>query len=188
MEDRDLFQRNLRRLWASRAGGGVTRCHTWPTLRNQTNAAHTYGVLSIVFCLNPSPTLSLVKWVMQHDLPEFYTGDIPANVKWDNPGFDDIIGRIEERFHEQNNMASFYEFLTEQDKLVFAWADSLELYITCLEEYCMGNTTMLEIMRRVETKLDTIGHHPVGAAILVELLRCKTERRLPWLEENNEDN
>ena len=65
------------RMMASR----VERYHAWPTLHRETVAEHTYGVLRIYCEIFGAPPPEVTQFIVDHDLPEILTGDLPFPVK-----------------------------------------------------------------------------------------------------------
>ena len=83
MVDRSKVMRS--RVMASR----VERYHTWPTLHRETVAEHTFGVLRIyreIFGFGDGHRdLDVIAEIIDHDLDELHTGDLPFPVKMRYP-------------------------------------------------------------------------------------------------------
>ena len=84
-----------------RLAGGVKRWHVQPTLRQQTVAEHSFGVMMLLRqvvdgnVFSDESILNMLLAAMHHDLPELMTGDIPADVKRRHPELDALLNRIE---------------------------------------------------------------------------------------------
>lgn len=132
-----------------RDAGAVTRYHAKRTLRRQTVAEHTFGMLMLLKqVMNPTwPSHGLwriYEAVMHHDLPELITGDMPAPIKRAHPELGPLMEEIESDLHP---LYRDYGLSGEEATLV-KWADRMELVLWCLEEYRMGNTYMADTIRK----------------------------------------
>lgn len=132
-----------------RDAGAVTRYHAKRTHRSQTVAEHTFGILMLLKqVMNPTwPPHGLwriYEAALHHDLPELFTGDVPAPIKRAHPDLGPLMESIEE------GLAPLYQDfgLSEEEAALLKWADRMELVLWCLEEYRMGNTYMGDTVRR----------------------------------------
>lgn len=151
-----------------RDAGAVTRYHAKRTLRTQTVADHTFGMLMLVKQVTnltwpPHQMRRLYEAVMHHDLPELFTGDVPAPIKRAHPELGPLMDSIEE------GLAPLYQdfALSEEEACLLKWADRMELVLWCLEEYRMGNTYMGDTVRRGMGWI-IAGRIPVCASKLTE--------------------
>lgn len=96
----------------------------------------------------------MIKAAIQHDIAEYYTGDIPAPVKWQNVDMRATINRIEAQVNKDLNLNLELD-LEDQRRLVMA--DVLELMWFCLEEMQMGNSYLREVFNRCSTYLKDYG-------------------------------
>lgn len=137
-----------------RNGGETRRYHTWPVLRSQTVAEHSFHV-AMLYSLMASahePTaeepISLgvigLMSALTHDLAEWEMGDLPAPVKRALP--DDADGRsFRETWGvmEQDRLADVgLDWEQHQQPLERRWlklADSMEGCLYCIRERAMGN-------------------------------------------------
>lgn len=102
--------------------GQVRRFHTAIGMKGQSVAEHTFGVCMIVYHISDDPSTLPVHLVdaLYHDLAEYWSADIPAPVKWENPEFKKAFTEIEERiFKEHLNRAP-------SNADIIRWADMLE--------------------------------------------------------------
>lgn len=125
-----------------RDAGAVKRYHVKRTHRTQSIAEHTFGMLMLVkqvIQLSDVPferTAVLYEAILHHDLPELFTGDVPAPIKRVHPELGPLMDSI-----EQQLVPLYAEFeLTAEEGALLKWADRMELVLWCLEEYRMGNT------------------------------------------------
>jgi 5'-deoxynucleotidase YfbR-like HD superfamily hydrolase len=130
-----------------RDAGAVKRYHVKRTHRIQTVAEHTFGMLMLVKQVATDSLLAdgkLYEAILHHDLPELFTGDIPAPIKRVHPELGPLMDSIEEDLkplHQEFN-------LTPEQGALLKWADRMELVLWCLEEFRMGNTYMKPTVAR----------------------------------------
>lgn len=134
-----------------RDAGAVDRYHVKRTIRRQSVAEHTFGVLMLVKQVlegvRPTAVVRLnvvYEAVMHHDLTELFTGDLPGPVKRANPTLALTLGLIEEELYPLHRN---YDLTPEEEALI-KWADRMELVLWCLEEFRMGNTFVADIVAR----------------------------------------
>jgi len=135
------------RIHTLREAGNVTRCHTMTTIKDRTVGHHTFNVLLILLDAVPALcTKRLMQAAMYHDLPELYTGDVPAPAKWDYLDLENALRQAEYDFHKRwfTNVE-----ITHDEKNLLKCADGLELFLYCWEEVRMGNREAASVMRRI---------------------------------------
>lgn len=133
-----------------RDAGAVKRYHVKRTHRTQTIAEHTFGMLMLVKqvagpFLNEARMVNLYEAILHHDLPELFTGDVPAPIKRAHPGLKPLMDSIEE------GLAPLYKNVDDlypEDAALVKWADRMELVLWCLEEVRMGNTNLIPTVSR----------------------------------------
>jgi|6_EtaG_2_1085325.scaffolds.fasta_scaffold21219_2 5'-deoxynucleotidase len=125
------------RLQKIRSGGNVSRYHTIPLIRSQDVAAHSWGVAVVYNILWPDDVGPALVACLYHDCAEFWTGDIPAPVKYHSPAVKEAADKVEEEFRDKYDI-SFD--LDDETKAKIKCADYIELCMRCLEERRMGNT------------------------------------------------
>lgn len=120
-----------------RDAGAVKRFHVKRMHRTQTVAEHTFGMLMLVKQVAPKNVLRVVyDAILHHDLPELFTGDIPAPIKRAHAELGPLLDSIEVGLYPL-----YREFhLTPDEELLIKWADRMDLVLWCLEEVRMGNT------------------------------------------------
>jgi 5'-deoxynucleotidase YfbR-like HD superfamily hydrolase len=142
----------------------VKRYHTLPLIREQTVGDHTARVLVVAFYLaEHTPSMELVSAILEHDGYEFFTGDIPATMKWFD-GFGDHVEVAEKKIDEVFSLNyKSYELLTAEEKLLLKVADTTELCCRCSAEVMMGNRFLAPIFQVGAKYLDNLKKDmPVG--------------------------
>jgi len=133
--------RELEKVKMHRRGGAVTRFHTCTRLQPESNAQHTFGVLCILqgmYTINDEQMpISVMAHVLGHDVPEWFTGDIPAPIKAD-PLIRSGVDHLEERIFLEAGIPQ-KKSLTERHGQLVKLADMLDALMSCTEEYDRGN-------------------------------------------------
>jgi 5'-deoxynucleotidase YfbR-like HD superfamily hydrolase len=80
-----------------------------------------------------------------HDVPEVYTGDVPAPCKWDNPAIKRGLEESEQAYITQYDIP-WPELTAEEVKMV-KLADMLDLVLSSLEELGRGNQYARELVK-----------------------------------------
>lgn len=127
-----------------RDAGAVKRFHTVRTIGNQTVAEHSFNVAMILLKIT-QPSAELLKAALYHDLPEIFTGDIPATTKWRHSSLAHPLSVIEENLIQENQWGII---LTDEEKLLLKYADMLELVLYCAEQMLLGNSHVQPIFAR----------------------------------------
>jgi hypothetical protein len=134
----------------TRLAGQVQRYHTWPTIRKQTIAEHTWQILRIYSCvdeLNVNTALAII----YHDIGEHYTGDIPYPVKAQNPELKKEMDVLELQSWAAQLTAwevPHIHALDIADKKFFKLVEIIEMAEFGLDEVCLGNSHGLLIADR----------------------------------------
>jgi len=108
--------RDLETLSKVMDSGDIKRYHTLPTVGEQTNATHSWGVAVIATYLHPDLNARVLLKALMHDVGEIETGDIPAPVKWENPELKKQLSVLEARVAK--NLEIEYN-LTEYEQRIF---------------------------------------------------------------------
>lgn len=153
-----------------RVGGRVKRWHTVQTLKEETVAQHTYGVISMLVDLcNGKPSAKLLMAALYHDIAEQFTGDIPATTKWNYPEIATAIKNAE--LDIETRMGAVLE-LTPEESLLLKAADMLDLCWFCLEDRALGNKNVIDVYER---GMDYLSKMPFNGAVTIKLAELKTE-------------
>ena len=116
----------------------VTRYHTHPRLRTETVGHHSANVCAILLRIEPNCARDLLVRALMHDVPEYYTGDVPAPAKWDSPDLKDELDRREGYYIVKHSIPD--PELTPQQGTLLKAADMLDLVLSSIEEVKMGNS------------------------------------------------
>lgn len=137
--------------------GYTVRFHTVRCIKPQTVAEHSFRVALLLAKLAPTCRAELLKAALYHDLPETFTGDVPAQVKWAAPMLAKDLEFLESHFVEEHELEVK---LSEDEKSYLKFADMAELVLYCVDEARLGNREILDIAWRGYRYLETLGELP----------------------------
>lgn len=127
-----------------RLAGLVKRYHTWPTIREQTVAEHTWHVMRIYQTVFFNPQYETLVNILYHDIGEVQTGDIPFPVKAQNPCLKKQMDGLERDALARMNIGLFG--ISDEEKLKVKICDLLEMHEYGIEEVVKGNKFALPIV------------------------------------------
>ena len=134
----------------------IKRYHNCEIIGEQNVAEHSYGVAQLVRHFtgdNCSPQLLMA--ALDHDIPEYITGDMPHPAKIIYPELKAALDDIEHALQIEYDL---FQMLTEEERVILKCADLLESALFGLKQWRLGNQeTGLEIIHKIETaflKLD----------------------------------
>ncbi len=142
--------------WSS---GKTKRKHTMQTLFDETTAEHTWGMCMLLVRYVPSYRPHMMTAVIQHDMGEAATADIPAHVCWAMPELKAAV-EVKEREHirqcmtTQANPSPQLPALTADEALMLEVLDRAEFILSCWREVQMGNTLTLRPIHRAWGKVE----------------------------------
>lgn len=148
---------------SSRLAGLVKRWHTWPMLREQTNAEHTWQVMRLHWeIFGPmSPEVSTA--ILWHDGGEMQGGDVPFPTKARNPDLKAGHDRVEqETIAAMLTPVQAAQLRTQLDLVdqTARWrikvCDLLEMWEHGGLEMAMGNTLAAPIVHDTEAALEAM--------------------------------
>ena len=141
-----------------RNGGNIKRYHTIPTIREQTNAAHSWGVAVLFDQLwGKQATATGIKASLYHDCAEYLTGDLPAPIKKSSKEVTKVIKQLEDDFNAELDIAID---INKEDQVKVKFCDCLEGALFCLEELEMGNKMIIDVFGRyMEYLREQINEH-----------------------------
>lgn len=84
------------------------------------------------------PPIKVVHQALHHDVPELFTGDLPATAKWRFEGVAEAMAKAEEHVIKEWNLANHE--LPEKDCALIKFADMMDLNLKCMEELSTGNS------------------------------------------------
>lgn len=139
----------LERIMALRTGGSTERCHGIRHQGSYNVAAHTWGVMALLYVLWPNDFMRLAEYVMFHDVPEAWVGDIPAPTKRYSPQVKAVCDELEHAILEGLGLPNCQD-LSKDDKIKISACDRLELYLWAQEEVAAGNTHASCLIRELD--------------------------------------
>lgn len=119
-----------------RQGGAVERCHTIPHQGSYSNGLHSYNAAQLCLVFHPSPSLALIKAILDHDVAEFVVGDMPSTMKIMSPAIAVELQNVEDRVEERFGL---HTYLTMEEKRWLKACDLMELYLWTIDQLAMGN-------------------------------------------------
>lgn len=131
----------------------VDRCHTVPHFGNYPVGLHSYNMLAILRILWSDCPINLVWAILEHDVPERLTGDIPSPVKWFK-----IVDRDQLKIAEATINAEIFgcnseDFLNLNEMNWLRGLDILELYMWCRDQEMLGNKNVRKMMGRIDNHI-----------------------------------
>lgn len=128
--------------------GLVKRHHTNPSDAVQTIGHHSWGVAMILDHILPEASKTVLLAALRHDVPERWTGDVPAPIKWKHQALAREHAAVEDRTME---LLSYDTDLTEHEAAALKTADMLELWLYSNYRYNLGDRFFREVKLNVET-------------------------------------
>jgi 5'-deoxynucleotidase YfbR-like HD superfamily hydrolase len=135
----------------------VKRYHAWPTIRTETVAEHSHGVALIYMRMFTDPVhagdgiaVSAVRWILENDLAELWTGDAPFPVKVRFPSMKEAHREVEREANVALGVRQprFENHVVRRIKA----CDLLQMYLFGLHELRMGNNYARPIVRDAMTE------------------------------------
>jgi 5'-deoxynucleotidase YfbR-like HD superfamily hydrolase len=137
--------RDLRRFEMLRNAARTRRCHTQMVLHQQTVGEHTFSALAILDLVAPDCRMEVWRALLYHDMPEAFTGDVPAPAKWENFELENALRTVEARIFKELGLE--FKLSAEEKKLV-KFADVMDLVWFTIEEVQMGNQRLVGMAHR----------------------------------------
>jgi hypothetical protein len=123
-----------------RLAGTVERYHTWPTIRRQSVAEHTWQILRIYTTIFGPPDEDTFLYIMFHDCGELTTGDPPYPVKAHNPALRQEFQKLEDKAKDSAGTFWSVDIPLHSDKPKHVKvAELIEMAEEGLVETTMGN-------------------------------------------------
>jgi len=140
----------------------IKRYHTAIIVGEQNVGEHTYGVCQLVrHFTNDNWSKELMCAALDHDVLEFYTGDMPHPTKKMFPDLKAALDVIEDDLREDHLMA--YS-LTEEERVILRCADLLESAQFGLYQLALGNQYGRQIIGAIELAFNTMDSGKVPQA------------------------
>ena len=160
--------------------GGTVRFHTWPTIKTQTVAEHSWRVAMLVNVIAPSFGMPVIA-ALEHDMAECVVGDIPSPAKRSGRFDREAWDIIEYEVLKDAGYGLVNQYLTSEDKRVLKLADYAEGCLFCIDERNLGNRRIAEVYANFRTYLKEFVHpHHILEEELVEYIDRK------WREANGQ--
>lgn len=130
----------MHKLDTARHAGNILRYHTWPTIKQQTNAHHTWNVIRLYIEMFGEPESAVLLFMMYHDVGELDTGDISYVAKSINPGVKTVTAPIEDAcMHRLSFQKAFDGMIPVSEEKKVKACDHLEAMEFSLDEMRLGN-------------------------------------------------
>lgn len=138
------------------AGFGVQRWHTNEyVIKRETVGHHTARALALLFYLyDDNPSIKAVKCVLHHDVTEYFTGDTPAQAKWEWPSLKINLERIEDEVARLNNLSDWA--LEQGEYWAVKFVDVTDAALKALDEMVAGNVHFAVILARLLAAQDQL--------------------------------
>ena len=130
----------MHKLTTARDAGNIIRYHGWPTIKEQTNASHTWNVLRIYYEQFGWPSHQVAAYIQYHDVGELATGDVSFVVKREHPEVKVVLGPIEDAAMESlSNGYVTKDMITGEEKIKVKICDLMEMLEFSLDEMRLGS-------------------------------------------------
>ena len=124
--------------------GMIRRFHTMPLIGEQTVGHHTYNVVQILrHITNDMLSINLLKAALDHDVMEYFTGDVPHPTKQAFPNIAEALQAVEKTMSNELNID--YE-LEEDEVNLLKWADMMEAGMFGYHQMTVGNRYAMDIV------------------------------------------
>lgn len=151
---------------AIRKGGAVKRFHTITMLKENLNSSHSWGVATLIQDIAPDCSKDILLAALYHDVAEHITGDVSAPTKWKYPALQEALRRVE---CEVDANLGINVLLSVEEARLLKFADMADLVLTCVSEYRLGNTEVVEVILRGVTYLEDQAWTPQCVAYLPKI-------------------
>lgn len=157
----------------TRQAGNVMRYHTWPTIRQQTIADHSWNVWRIINAIwgisyGTDIPHHVTEHIMLHDCGELRTGDAPYPIKRDNPELKRVMDRLEDESLAEQGI--FLSKITEQWKWRIKVGHTIEMMEFGLEELLLGSAHAGPVVLRMRVWLDEQMASPPAGVTPLEVI------------------
>jgi len=148
----------LNKIKFAREAASVMRTHASQGLSNHVVGGHTFNMITMLLILKPDASGDLIRAVVQHDIPERITGDMPHPAK--KAGIQDDAKQQE--IESYLNILVFGHdailSLSEEDTAWVHGLDMLEFYMYCRDEQMLGNRGITTKIMAVESYMEKYKH------------------------------
>ena len=150
-----------------RRSNDVLRYHTIRTMTPETVGHHSANVAILcILIAERKPSVQLLMAALLHDMHEQFTGDIPAQAKWESAELAAALHALEKKF---DTYFIQYPTLSSEESRILKQADMLDLCFKALEEINVGNRGFERILHRGLDFLKKNSPLPTTIAIMKEI-------------------
>lgn len=129
----------VERIKFAREGARVERTHASPGIGSHSVGVHTFNMLTMLLILKPDASGQLIRAIVQHDIPERITGDMPHPAKKAGVQNNDVQAHIEMQLNEQVFGNDAVQDLNEEEVKWLNGLDMLEFYCHIRDQLMFGN-------------------------------------------------
>lgn len=129
----------------------IRRCHTIPVLNGDQYVVglHSFNMLAMLRILWPEAPVRLLWAILEHDVPERLTGDIPAPVKWFKIVSKDSLAQAEHDILVDVLGSDTMIALSTDEQKWLAALDIFELALFCRDQMMLGNRNLEVMLGRI---------------------------------------
>lgn len=148
-----------------REAADIQRCHTIRTIGEYPIGQHSFNMLLILRVLWPDAPKELLWAIIEHDIPERLTGDIPSPSKWAG-----IVDKALLSEFERLLMITLYGTHHEGDlsEHLASWLrglDILELWMFTQDQIMLGNQNFHSMALRIDRFMKSSAHLIAGPVL-----------------------
>ena len=163
-----------------RRGHNVKRFHTTERIREESVGHHSAGVCAILLRLDSNVRREVLVYALMHDVPEYYTGDVPYTAKRDSPELKEELEDMETAY--VNNYDIPDPEITVEEYQLFKLADMLDLVLSSIEDSIRGNKFSGQL---VTNGLEFIGDMNLNGELGAKVQHMVTEVDRSWQQTKN---
>lgn len=157
-----------------REASDVQRLHVIRTIGEYSNGQHSFNMLAMLRLLWPEAPVALVWAIVEHDIPERVTGDIPS------PSIHNVLSASREAMKQEEFDCLLEvllgEYFISLDSELMPWLkglDLLELYLYAKDQRMLGNRNLETMRLAIESRFkQDAAKYP--KAIIEVFYECKS--------------
>jgi 5'-deoxynucleotidase YfbR-like HD superfamily hydrolase len=143
----------------------------------ETVGHHTCNLCHLLLLLEPDCRKELLVAALYHDVPEGFTGDIPAPAKWESQHLTRELKELETAFYARHNIPN--PELYSYERTLLKAADMLDLALSSIEELGLGNQSAAELIENAQEYIYHLDLYEEHRAIIETIV---TEVRNKWVQ------
>ena len=141
-----------------REAAEVERCHTTRHIGEYSVGKHSFNMLAMLRLLWPEAPISLVWAILEHDLPERLTGDIPSPSIHAGLIEAQAMWEMEEAILRELFGVQFFVGIEGEELKWLKGLDLLELYLYGLDQIMLGNQNFKMMVVRIDDRFIRNNH------------------------------